>query len=115
MNLILQHWQKPYHREHRSDADLHGHSVGTVCGDEIDLYLFVVDGVIQDAFFNGEGCTISLGMASLLTEWLSGQSIDAARRFTESEVLQLANMEIDRRRHGCALVAFNALQLALGF
>jgi len=113
-NVILEHWQKPFHRERRPEADLHGRSVSPVCGDEIDLYLFVGGGMIQDAFFDGEGCTICLGMASLTARHLVGMPVDAARRLTEADVLSLASdVDIDRRRHGCALVALKALQAAL--
>lgn len=113
-NVIFQHWQKPFHRERRPEADLHGQNVGTVCGDEIDLYLFVEDGVIQDAFFDGDACTICLGMASLTTLHVVGLTVEEARGLTEAEVFQLAlDVEIPRSRHGCALVAFRALQTAL--
>jgi len=114
MNTILQHWQKPFHRERRPEADLHDRSVGTVCGDEIDVYLFVVDGVIEDAFFDGDACTICLGMASLTMQHVVGMVIEEARGLTEAEVFQLASdVEIPRSRHGCALVALRALQTAL--
>lgn len=114
MNTILQHWREPFHRERRPDATFHGRSVGSPCGDEIDLYLFVEDRVIQDAFFTGDACTICLGMASLVTQHVVGQTVEEARGFTEAEVFQLASdVEIPKTRHGCALVALTALLAAL--
>ena len=114
MNTILQHWQKPFHRERHPEADLHGQNIGSVCGDEIDLYLFVGDGVIQDAFFDGDACTICLGMASLTTQRVVGQTVEEARGLTAADVFQLASdVEIPRSRRGCALVALRALQTAL--
>ena len=114
MNTILTHWKKPFHRGRRPDADLQGRHVGTVCGDEIDLYLFVEGGVIQDAFFDGDACTICLGMASLVTQHIIGRSIGEVQKLAETDVFQLApDVEILRTRHGCALVAFKALQTAL--
>jgi len=113
-NVILEHWQKPFHRERRPEADFHGRSISPACGDEIDLYLFVGGGAIRDAFFDGEGCTVCLGMASMTTKHLVGMPVDAARRLTEADVLRLASdVDVDRRRHGCALVALRALQDAL--
>jgi len=114
VNIILQHWRTPFHRERRPDATFHGRNVGSPCGDEIDLYLFVEDGVIQDAFFTGDACTICLGMASLTTKHIVGQTVEEAKRLTEAEVFQLApDVEIPRPRHGCALGARRALQTAL--
>lgn len=114
MNTILKHWYKPFHRERKSEADLHGRSVGRVCGDEIDLYLFIEDGVIQDAFFDGDACTICLGMASLVTQHIVGRSIEEVQKLTETDVFQLApDVEIPKTRHGCVLVALKALQIAV--
>ncbi len=114
MNTILQHWQKPFHRERRPEADLHGQSVSTACGDEIDLYLFVEDGVIQDAFFNGDACTICLGMASLTTQHVVGLTVEEAHWITVAEIFQLvSDVKIPKSRRDCALVALRALWKAL--
>ena len=113
-NTILEHWRVPFHRERKSGADLYGRGVGKICGDEIDLYLFVKDGVIQDAFFDGAACTICLGMASLMTQHIVGWSIAEVKKLTETDVFQLApDVEIPETRHGCALVALKALQIAV--
>ena len=113
-NTILEHWRAPFHRERKSKADLRGRGVGRACGDEIDLYLFVESGVIQDAFFDGDACTICLGMASLVTLHIVGRSIAEVKKLTETDVFQLApDVEIPGTRHGCALVVLKALQTAV--
>lgn len=110
-NSILDHWRVPFNRGKRSDADLQGHAISRVCGDEIRLYFFIEDGIVQNVYFDGEGCVICLGMASLTAEFLVGKTVTDACLLTERDILQLvADVEIDKRRHGCALVAFNALQ-----
>lgn len=45
-----------------------------LCGDEVQVHLRVVDGVIQDIGFEGQGCAISTASASLMTEALKGKS-----------------------------------------
>lgn len=112
MNVILEHWKHPVQKESRPDADLKGRAVSHACGDEITVYLFVDNGVVRDAYFNGEGCTICLGMASLLTQHLIGLPVDQVRILTDERVLAMAGVEIERRRHGCALVALEALRAA---
>lgn len=110
-NSILDHWRTPFNCGKRPDADLQGHAISRVCGDEIRLYFFIEDGIVQDVFFDGEGCVICLGMASLTVKSLVGKTVIDARLLTEKDILQLvADVEIDKRRHDCALVAFNALQ-----
>jgi NifU-like protein involved in Fe-S cluster formation len=113
-NTILDNWRVPFHQQRKSDADLYGRGVSSVCGDEIDVYLYVNDGVIQDAYFDGAACVISLGMASLVTRHVIGRSVEDAKKLTEADVFRLApDVEIPKRRHGCALTVLKALQVAL--
>jgi len=113
-NSILVHWETPFHRRRCTDHQLHGHYVHTICGDEVDLYLYLRGTTIANAFFEGEGCTICLGMASLLTQCVFGKTLDEAGRLTEADVFHLASdVQIAKNRRGCALVAFQALQRAL--
>jgi len=110
MNSIFANWQKPFHRERRPKADLQGRHVGTACGDEIDVYLFVENGVVRDAYFEGDACTICLGIASLLTRHIIGLAVEDLRGLTADDVFQLApDVEIPMGRHGCALTALLAL------
>lgn len=113
-NLILVHWEMPFHRRHCTDHQLHGYHVNAVCGDEINLYLYLRGTTIANAFFEGEGCMICLGMASLLTQHVFGKTLDEVRAITEADVFRLApDVQIAKSRRGCALVAFQALQGAL--
>jgi nitrogen fixation NifU-like protein len=113
-NSILVHWEMPFHRRRCTDHQLHGYHVNVVCGDEVDLYLYLRGTTIANAFFEGEGCTICLGMASLLTQHVFGKTLDEARAITEADVFRLApDVQIAKSRRGCALVAFQALQRAL--
>lgn len=113
-NVIMTNWREPFHRAHRPEAEFHGRAVSTACGDEIDLYLDTEDGVVTDAFFEGDGCIVCLGMASLLVRYLEGRSVEEVREMTAPDALKLAtDVAIESRRQGCALVAFKALGEAL--
>lgn len=112
-NAILRAWREPFQRKRHPEYSHHGRAVSTACGDEIDLDVDVADGRIQAASFEGDGCVICLGMASLLTEHLVGRSVDEIRAMAEPDMLKLADVAIDRRRRDCALVAFKALSAAL--
>lgn len=52
------------------------------CGDRITLQLQLEDGVVKDAKFKGEGCSISMASASMMTEAVKGR--------TPEQVLELA-------------------------
>jgi len=50
-----------------------------LCGDELQVYLEVVNEVIKRASFSGDACAIATASASIMTEWLNGRSIAEAR------------------------------------
>jgi len=48
------------------------------CGDRIHLTLKVTDGIVEDAKFDGEGCSISMSSASMMTQLIKGKKIEEA-------------------------------------
>jgi len=48
------------------------------CGDRIHLTLKVTDGVVEDAKFDGEGCSISMSSASMMTQIIKGKKVEEA-------------------------------------
>ena len=80
--VILDHNRRP--RNFRVlDAATHqaeGHN--PLCGDRLELFLTVDDGVITDVGFLGSGCAISKASASIMTDCLKGcPVIDACSLF----------------------------------
>ena len=72
--VILDHSKRPRNFG-ELDAPTHdakGHN--PLCGDRLELYLAVADGVIQDVSFKGAGCAISTASASMMTEALEGKT-----------------------------------------
>jgi nitrogen fixation NifU-like protein len=113
-NSILIHWRMPYHRRRNPDADLKGRHVSEVCGDEIEVFLSVRNGTVANAFWDGDGCVVCLGMASLLMQHIIGLSIDEVKALTEADVFRLVpDVTISGSRRDCALVSFRALQASL--
>lgn len=53
------------------------------CGDRIHLTLKVADGVVEDAKFDGEGCSISMSSASMMTQIVKGKKIEEALELSE--------------------------------
>jgi len=79
--VILDHHKRPRNFRKLEDANRHAEGFNPLCGDRIQLYLRVEDGIIRDACFEGSGCAISTASASLMTEILKGKTE------AESEVL----------------------------
>lgn len=53
------------------------------CGDELDIYLKVVDGKIADGKYTGAGCAISMASADLFIDSVRGKTIEEAKELSE--------------------------------
>ncbi len=78
--LILDHKRHPRNFRDMPDATraVDGHN--PLCGDQLRLFVKVVDGRVEDVSFIGVGCAISMASASMLTETVKGQTVDEAQR-----------------------------------
>lgn len=72
--VILDHHKRPRNFHKLEDANRHAEGFNPLCGDKIQLYLRVEDGIVRDAGFEGSGCAISTASASLMTEMLKGKT-----------------------------------------
>ncbi len=55
-----------------------------LCGDEIQVYLLVDDGLISDIRIGGQGCSISQSSASMMSTAVVGRTPDEAREVLRS-------------------------------
>src|SRR6266496_2782543 len=78
--LILEHYRHPRNYGQLEDANRSAEGFNPLCGDRLNLYLKLKDGVIEDARFEGQGCAISTASASLLTEAVKGKTEREAER-----------------------------------
>ena len=72
--VILDHYRHPHNFGPLAGANRHAEGFNPLCGDRLTLHLKVVDGVIEAACFEGEGCAISTASASLMTDALKGKT-----------------------------------------
>ncbi len=111
---ILDHFQNPRHRGHLTAPDRVGEAENPLCSDwvRVELRLNGI-GTIVEAAFTGEGCVIALAAASMLMEYIQGQSLEDVRRLRETDVVQWLGMDLRPARRACARVALEALKTAL--
>ena len=81
--VILDHNRRPRNFRTIEPASHHADGHNPLCGDRLSLYLQVTDGSIADVAFQGSGCAISKASASLMTDAVKGQSVEAALRMFE--------------------------------
>ncbi|WP_221584234.1 Fe-S cluster assembly sulfur transfer protein SufU [Microbacterium sp. G2-8] len=94
--LILDHARTP---EGKGDPSLHPfthHELNPSCGDEITLGISVDDGRISGLAWEGDGCSISMSSASIMSELLDGATReDALARIGEFREMMRSRGKVD--------------------
>ncbi len=77
--VILDHSRHPRHFGPLEHATHVGEGYNPLCGDRVKVYLGLDDqNRIRDIKFEGKGCAISQASASLMTDMLTGRTVDEA-------------------------------------
>lgn len=124
--VIMDHYKSP-----RNQGEIDSNAVtvdlnNPTCGDRISLQMEIVDGVVKQAKFRGEGCSISMASASMMTDAVKGKTLEEALSMADkfSEMMKGASVDFDEyediealtgvskfpARIKCATLAWNALR-----
>ncbi len=76
--VVIDHAKQPRNFRKLAGATNTAEGFNPLCGDQLTLFVKVVDGVIEDIAFQGTGCAISKASASLMTAALKGKKQDEA-------------------------------------
>jgi NifU-like protein involved in Fe-S cluster formation len=83
-----------------------------VCGDRLRLALLVEDNRIKTARYRAYGCAPTLACGSVLTELITGKTVDEARQITKSDLVEGVG-GLPSRKHHAAALAIETLNAAL--
>ncbi|MGG0717353.1 Fe-S cluster assembly sulfur transfer protein SufU [Robertmurraya massiliosenegalensis] len=81
--VIMDHYKNPRNKGVLEDDSLTINMNNPTCGDRIQLTLKVNDGIVNDAKFEGEGCSISMSSASMMTQAIKGKTIEDAVKLSK--------------------------------
>jgi len=81
--VIMDHYKNPRNRGELEGDTLKINMNNPTCGDRIQLQMIVEDGKIANAKFVGEGCSISLSSASMMTQAVKGLPVEDALTMSE--------------------------------
>ena len=113
IEFILDHFQHPRNRGRMPDADAQLGGGNPGCGDLITVYLKIGDdGRIEQATFEGQGCTISQAAASLVTEMVTGQPLDDVLALDYDAIIDELGREVVMSRPRCATLALGTVKAA---
>ncbi len=82
------------------------------CGDTVEIYLVLREGIIESASFETNGCIYSVACANTAVHLAMGKSLSEARDITASQIIEYLETLPKHEAH-CAELAAGALQLAV--
>ena len=77
--ILLDHYRHPRHRGEVDSPDSKTHGHNPLCGDEVDISLRLEDGRLAAIGFEGQGCSISMAAASMMSEEVDGKPLPEVR------------------------------------
>jgi nitrogen fixation protein NifU and related proteins len=80
--LVLEHSKKPRNFG-TLQCKCQSHGKNPSCGDELFLFLNIEDQKIKDVKFNGQGCSLSISSASLMTQSIKNMNIEQVKELTQ--------------------------------
>jgi nitrogen fixation NifU-like protein len=93
--IILDHYRSPRNRGELEPPAAHAVGHNPLCGDEIDVYVTVDDGVVTDIKVGGQGCSISQSSASMMSQAVKGKPVDQVRALVKRFKGMMSIEELD--------------------
>lgn len=111
-DTVLDHYQHPRNVGVLEEANALGQAENAACGDELQLYLQIQGERVLRARFRTFGCAASIAAGSMLTQLVTGASLDQVRQITSEDIAAALGGLPPLKAHASALAA-DSLQDAL--
>ncbi len=109
-DVILEHFRHPRNYGSLETPDIRREDVNPVCGDRIRIELTIGrEGRISAARFQGDLCVIAKAASSILTEMITGWTLEDIEQLAETQMLDALHADIRPARLKCALLPLSAL------
>lgn len=80
------------------------------CGDTVEVYAVVEDGVIKEIKYNVFGCHAVIAASSVISEWAKNKTIDELRALSYDEVIAMLGNGIEDEKIACVNAAITAFK-----
>ncbi len=110
---LLDHYRTPRNKGHLDAPDWAAEEYNPLCGDRVTIEARGVEGRITEVRFDGRGCALCMGSASILTEMIQGKSLAELEELNEKRFLEQLESELRPARIKCALLPWMAFRHAL--
>lgn len=109
---VMEHFQHPRNVGEIKNPDGIGHVGNPVCGDIMELYIKVSNGIVSDAKFKTFGCGAAIATSSMITEMVKGKTIKEALKISNKAVAEALDGLPPIKMH-CSVLAKDALKSAI--
>jgi len=109
---VMEHFKNPRNVGEMEDPDGVGRVGDPICGDVMELYIKVKDGVIVDAKFKTFGCAAAIATSSMVTEMVKGKRVEEALKISNKAVVEALDGLPPTKVH-CSVLAEDALKSAI--
>ncbi|MHC1578540.1 MAG: Fe-S cluster assembly scaffold protein NifU [Dehalococcoidia bacterium] len=109
---VMEHFKNPRNVGEMENPDGVGRVGNPVCGDVMELYIKVKDGIIADAKFKTFGCGAAIATSSMATEIVKGKRINDALKISNRAVAEALDGLPPVKMH-CSVLAEEALKSAI--
>lgn len=130
-SVIMDHYKNPRNKGVIEESNVTIDMNNPTCGDVIHLTLQMDGDVVQHAKFEGEGCSISMASASMMTQIVQGKSAEEAVKLAHVFSDMMLGKEVDESidlgdiealsgvakfpaRIKCATLAWKAMEKGVG-
>jgi NifU-like protein involved in Fe-S cluster formation len=107
-----EHLAHPRNAGELPEANAIADETNPICGDRLRLSLIIKDDRIETARYLAYGCPPTLVCGSVLTEMISGKTIEEAKKLTRAKLLDAIG-GLPSRKHHAAALAIETLNAAL--
>ena len=111
-SIFKDHLAHPRNAGELPDANAIADEKNPVCGDRLRVSLVVKNDRIETARYLAYGCPPTLVCGSILTELISGKSIEEAKQLTRTDLVNAIG-GLPSRKHHAAALAIETLNSAL--
>jgi nitrogen fixation NifU-like protein len=108
----MEHFKNPRNVGEMENPDGVGRVGNPVCGDVMELYIRVREGIITEAKFKTFGCGAAIATSSMVTEMVKGKSIEEALQISNKAVAEALDGLPQAKMH-CSVLAEQALRAAI--
>ncbi len=109
---VMDHFKNPRNVGEMENPDGIGHVGNPVCGDIMELYIKIKDGIIVDAKFKTFSCGAAIATSSIVTEMVKGKNIKEALKISNKAVAEALDGLPPAKMH-CSVLAEDALKSAI--